>query len=193
MHPSPSSWDAPTINSATISASSFDCTPKCGAPSVCLQPKSRRWQPMATPRQQFKLALQGNPCQKNTTRKLQNPSIIRVTGAQRKLHQRHTRRTHVLGQAGPKLFREEILRRKFARCANEWVPVCAHHSQTITQKAPAGEFESTFSILRQDHPDYTASENMPFCLRVFFVRGCSKILCPKECFLKKFFFLSTHT
>ena len=124
IHLSPSSWDAPTINSATISASSFDCTPKCGAPSVCLQPKSRRWQPMATLRQQFKLALQGNPCQKNTTRKLQNPSIIRVTGTHRKLHQRHTRRTQVPGQAGPKLFREEILRRKFARCANEWACVC---------------------------------------------------------------------
>ena len=128
IHLSPSSWDAPTINSATISASSFDCTPKCGAPSVCLQPKSRRWQPMATLRQQFKLALQ-----------------------------QHTRHTQVPGQGGPKLFREEILRRKFARCANEWVLarvcVCAHHSQTITQKAPAGEFESTFSILRQDHPD----------------------------------------
>ena len=154
VHLSPSSWDAPTINSATISASSFDCTPKCRAPSVCLQPKSRRWQPMATLRQQFKLALQGNPCQKNTTRKLQNPSIIRVTGTHRKLHQQHTRRTHVPGQGGPKLFREEILRRKFARCANEWACVCVRgHSQTITQKAPAGEFESTFSILRQDHPD----------------------------------------
>ena len=124
IHLSPSSCDAPTINSATISASSFDCTPKCRAPSVCLQPKSRRWQPMATLRQQFKLALQGNPCQKNTTRKLQNPSIIRVTGTHRKLHQRHTRRTHVPGQGGPKLFREEILRRKFARCANEWACVC---------------------------------------------------------------------
>ena len=93
----------------------------------------------------------------------------------------------MLGQAGPKLFREEILRRKFARCANEWVcaRVCAH-SQTITQKAPAGEFESTFSILRQDHPDYTASENMPFSLRIFLQEVAVRFFVQKYDFSKSF-------
>ena len=66
------------------------------------------------------------------------------------------------------------------------VCVCAHHSQTITQKAPAGEFESTFSILRQDHPDYTASENMPFCLRVFLQEVAVRFFVQKYDFSKSF-------
>ena len=64
---------------------------------------------------------------------------------------------------------------------------CARgHSQTITQKAPAGEFESTFSILRQDHPDYTASENMPFCLRVFLQEVAVRFFVQKYDFSKSF-------
>ena len=68
---------------------------------------------------------------------------------------------------------------------NGCVCVCAH-SQTITQKAPAGEFESTFSILRQDHPDYTASENMPFCLRVFLQEVAVRFFVQKYDFSKSF-------
>ena len=63
--------------------------------------------------------------------------------------------------------------------------VCAH-SQTITQKAPAGEFESTFSILRQDHHDYTASENMPFCLRIFLQKVAVRFFVQKYDFSKSF-------